>query len=124
MMNKVINGFSKLFSSFSKVLALVLFCLGLSAAFVFPLWKWALSSPISYTWTVIIVASLLVLYVIVNSFRKKTVKSVVKILLKFFIPILAFIACIYFILLGYRILLPFILIGTFILYGVVNVWLK
>ena len=117
-------GFRKTLLSISKVLAALAFCLALSAAFVFPLWKWALASPKSYTITVLLLAVVVSACGIVRAAVKLPGRYLARRILKLCVIALALSGAVLAVLFGLRILLAPIVIAAFVLHGVVNAWLK
>lgn len=117
MLKKVIDGYKKLFISIARMLILLTFCFVLAICVIFPLWKWATLSPLSYTWCVIGFIVLSLIYLIVKSFLHSDKKVFLYRLLKILIVlsgITAFIICL---ITGQRIL-SFIVLALFILiYG-------
>lgn len=74
MIKNIAKGYQKLFFSAVKLLALILFCTLIGFAFVFPLWKWASSSPSSYTIACIVCIFLVLAYIAFASLKKLGLK--------------------------------------------------
>ena len=117
-------GFKKTFFSIFKVVAVLAFCMALAAAFVFPLWKWALTFSKSYTVTVLLLTVAALVYGLVRTAIKLPGKVLVRRILKVCIIAVALGGAVSAVCVGWRILLIPICIVAFVLYGVVNAWLK
>ncbi|MDR3284466.1 MAG: hypothetical protein LBS97_04730 [Treponema sp.] len=59
MLKQILAGYQKLFVSASKILALILFCLLIGAALVYPLWYLAVTYPQAYTLALLILCVVL-----------------------------------------------------------------
>src|SRR5574344_1183056 len=118
MLKKIANGYGKLFSSIGKILLLAALCLGLSFIIVYPLWKWALSSPNSYNWTILALFFVLVIYWIIKKVKVQGALAFLKKLTKVLIILAGIICCVISVLNSKRILALFILVATFVIYGI------
>ncbi|MCM1320958.1 MAG: hypothetical protein NC041_02135 [Bacteroides sp.] len=63
----VFSGYARMFSLLGKILFLLFFCSAFSFLVVFPLWKWAVVFPRSYTAAVLSFAGLFILFRIIRS---------------------------------------------------------
>lgn len=124
MLKKIASGYVRLFSTLGKIIALAAVCLGVAALVVYPLWKWALSSPLSYSWAVIIIIGAGLIAAIV----KKSITSgpvlFLRRLAKFVVVVGGMCGCIICVLKGKRIAALIILLAIFILYGILAFGLR
>lgn len=58
LLHNIISGYGRLLLTAGKVVFLLIICLGMGALIVLPLWKWATSSPSTYT-AVVLTAAIL-----------------------------------------------------------------
>ena len=68
------EGVKSFFSSFAKVLILALVVLAVGFGVVYPLWKWSTSSPVSYTWFMLVLVAGFAVWLLVGAFRKAGAK--------------------------------------------------
>lgn len=78
----VVHGYKMLFLSILKLLALATLCVVLSFAVVFPLWKWALSSPKSYTYCMLALLALTVISFLARRIKKHGIRPFLRGLLR------------------------------------------
>jgi len=64
----------KKFLTFLKILALILICFAIAFLVVWPLWKFALSAPVVYTWVVLILLAAFFVFLIVRKILNKSKK--------------------------------------------------
>ena len=119
MIKKIILGYKNLFLTASKLLLLLFLCAGAGALVVFPLWKFATSSPRAYTLFILVVAAGVVLALIARSIKKSGVKSFAKSLLKFLILAGGISLCAALVFAGKRFFALPVLIAMIFLYGLV-----
>ena len=65
----------KFFIQLLKIVGMIFVCLALGALIVFPLWKWASSSPKSYTLCILILLIAFAVYLLIKSAKKIGIKS-------------------------------------------------
>jgi uncharacterized membrane protein len=118
MIKKIANGYGRLFSSTAKVVLLASLCLGLSFIIVYPLWKWAISSPSSYSWAVLALVCIGIVYLVVRSIKKNGALPFLHGAAKVLVVLGGLCGCVFFVLNGKRILALVCLAATFVLYGI------
>lgn len=118
MIKKIAHGYGRLFSSILKIVFLAAICLGLSFIVVYPLWKWALSSPTSYTGAILVLALIFIVYATVKAIKKNGVMKFLHALSKILVILGGLTGCILFVLNGRRLIALAVLVATFIIYGV------
>lgn len=74
MIKKILKGYGEFFSHILKILLLVALCLLIGAAFVFPLWFFASSSPKAYTFFVLCAAGIILIFSLFKKIRKEGAK--------------------------------------------------
>ena len=118
MIKKIASGYGRLLSSTAKIILLAAICLGLSFIIVYPLWKWALSSPTSYSWAVLALACAALVYSIARSIKRNGVASSLRMFAKLVVVFGGLSACVLFVLKGQRILALVCFIAVFVVYGI------
>ena len=118
MLKKIASGYGRLFSSVAKIFLLAALCLGLSFTIVYPLWKWAISSPTSYSWAVFALVCAALVYFIVRSIKKNGVNASLLTFAKQVVVLGGLCGCVFFVLHGQRILALVCFIAMFIVYGI------
>ena len=126
----VFSGYARMFSLLGKILLLLFFCTAFSFLVVFPLWKWAVVFPRSYTAAVLSFAGLFILFRIIRSVciyvcsekissaeKKNRIRNILRKLLQLCIAAAAAAVFVYCILYGRRIIAVFALVIGIILYG-------
>lgn len=124
MLKKIAAGYKKLFSTAAKIVLLALLCLAISFIFVWPLWKWAMTSPSSYSTLLLILVALLLLWCFYRSIRKNGINAFLLNGLKLLIILGGIAGCILLVLKGHRIISLAVLFAAFILYGIVAFGIK
>ncbi len=94
----------KLFSSTAVCSLFILACTALGLVFVFPLWKWATSSPETYSAAVLGAIALAAIYALVKSCKKHGVKAFFSALTKFVLSAGGISAFVYYVLHGQKLL--------------------
>jgi hypothetical protein len=116
---KIISGYKNLFFFTTKVVILVVFCVGFGFMIVWPLWKFATTAPRIYTWCVL---TCMVFFLLRYLYIKARALSLITILLsviQILIAVGGCVASVFFILSGNRlgavpvIAVGFVLIGLF-----------
>lgn len=128
--HSVFSGYARMFSLFGKILFLLFFCTVFSFFVVFPLWKWAVVSPHSYTIAVLSFAGFFVLFKIICSIcmyvcsekipsaeKKNRIRNILRKFLQLCIAAAAVAVFVYCVLHGQRIAAVFSLVIGIILYG-------
>lgn len=118
MLKKIASGYGKLFFSIGKILLLAVLCIGLSFIIVYPLWKWALSSPNSYSLTILVLFFVLVIYWMIKKIKTQGALDFLKGLSKVLIIIGGISGCVISVLNSKRILALVIFVATFVIYGI------
>jgi|WetSurMetagenome_2_1015567.scaffolds.fasta_scaffold357093_2 hypothetical protein len=72
--------FGHSFSVILQTLILILFCAGISAAVVWPLWKFAVTTPVFYTISVLAVAATLLVFSIIRTVRRSPILKTLSLL--------------------------------------------
>ncbi len=97
MQNSVFKGFLSFFISLGRFLLLALICAVLGFVVVWPLWYFAVNSPNLYSFIVLLVASLLVIFFIsrkiVKSLKQKTTEEKKSYLFNIFRSLLLIFIC-------------------------------
>jgi hypothetical protein len=124
MLKKIICGYKTLFFSMAKIAVILLICIGLGTAVVWPLWKFATAKPDLYTLFILCCAGIVFFrFLFLKICRTSRIK-----LLSYAAQILilsgACLACIYSILNGHRFLTIPILAGAFVLFGICRFGLR
>lgn len=119
MLKKIADGYRKLFSTTAKIILLAALCLAVSFVCVWPLWKWAMASPSTYSIFLAVLASILVILVIYKSIKKRGINSFLITLIKLLIVAGGISGCIILVLKGHRLISLAVLFAAFILYGIV-----
>ena len=70
MIQSVAKSCRKFFSALTKVLVLLVVCIGLGLCFVLPMWKWASDSPKTYSVAILTIAGLALLYFLFFLWKK------------------------------------------------------
>ncbi|MBQ5384772.1 MAG: hypothetical protein IIU46_10040 [Treponema sp.] len=120
MIQNIAKGYKKFISLVGKIILLSALCVLLGVCIVFPLWKWASSTPAVYSYAILALVAAGAVYLFISLFRKKGA-------LRFFMGFLkiAFIIgglslCVYFVLQSNRTAALIVLIVSFVLYGILS----
>ena len=70
MMQKIAKEFKSAVFSVAKIFCLAVLCVIFGAVVVLPLWKWAVTSPKTYTAAILFVAAVLFIFFFVKKIRK------------------------------------------------------
>ena len=120
MIKKLTGGFKKFTSSLGKFLVLAAICLALALGIVCPLWKWATTSPSSYTTALLIILAALFVLLVVKTAIKKGPKGFLFFALKFIVAIGGISASIFFILKSNRVMALIVFIVAVIIYAILS----
>ena len=124
MIQKIIQGYKNLFSSTGKLFLLLLLCTLFAVAFVFPLWKFAMTYPKAYTFTILSILGLSLIFILIKKIRKSGIKIFAHLLLKFF-TIIAGLTCIVILVFhGKRLFAVPVAIAVFFIYGLISFGFK
>lgn len=124
MKKKLLFTYSKIFSSCAKFILLILLCLALSFLVIYPIWFFALKSPVTYSFVALTLLAFFILFSFYKAIKKSDKKTVISNLLKVAIILLAICLCVVFVFSGKRFLsIPTIIIA-FALYGVSSYFVK
>lgn len=124
MIKKIVEGYGNLFNTFGKIIALVVACAVLGAAFVFPLWKFATEAPRIYTIAVLSALVAAAVFVCVKKITESGIRKFTRGLSKAAVVALGIVLCVKFVLDGNRILAIPTIIATIALYGVISFGFK
>jgi len=124
MLKKIASGYGKLFYSIIKIILLAFLCFGFSFIIVYPLWKWALSSPNTYSIAILFLLVAFICFTIIKRIRKQGALISLQRFAKVFIILCGISGCIFSVLQNKRILALIILIAAFIIYGILAYGLK
>lgn len=124
MLKKIASGYKKLFSSTAKIILFAVLCLAIAFVFVWPLWKWAMTSPDSYSWVLAVLIILLAGWAIFKSIKKNGIHSFIINTLKLLIIAGSIAGCVILVLKGHRIISLVVLLAAFIVYGIVAFGIK
>lgn len=124
MLKKIASGYGRLFSSLAKIIALAAICLGFSALFVYPLWKWAISSSSTYSWTILGLTVAFIIYALIRKSIKLGIIAFLKKLAKVLTVIGGLCGCFVSVLQGKRVAALIIFIAAFIVYGILAFGLR
>lgn len=124
MLKKIARGYRKLFSSTGKIILLALLCLALAFIFVWPLWKWAMTSPDTYSWILIALIAVLAVFGIYKSIKKSGLISFLQKSSKILVILAGIFFGIFFVLKGHRLISLTVLAAAFILYGILAFGIK
>lgn len=124
MLKKIARGYKKLFSSTGKIILLAILCLALAFIFVWPLWKWAMISPETYSWILIALIAVLAGFGIYKSIKNTGIISFLQKTSKILVILAGVFFCIFFVLKGHRLISLVILIADFIIYGILAFGIK
>ena len=80
-LKKILDGYGHIISSIFKVLLLIAICTTLGFVIVFPLWKWASTSPRSYTIIILALCAIIFVYYLIRFFKGKKFSAIIRILL-------------------------------------------
>lgn len=120
MIHNIARGYSKLLISAAKVLLLLSFCALLGAAIVYPLWKFATTSPAVYTYTVLVIAMGILAFLLVKKIKTAGAKTVLMHFAQFSVIIGGIIAAIALVLHGKRLFAIPVCALAIIVYGVLS----
>lgn len=118
MLKKLATGSRKFFSAVGRIVLLAATCFLLGIGIVLPLWKWASSSPATYTWFVLGLICVGIIFAIVCAFKKKGPLATVFGLLKVLLIVGGLALAVYFVLNSNRILALIVLAVTVVLFCV------
>lgn len=118
MLKNITSGVKKAASGVGKILFLFIICLVLGLGIVFPLWKWADSSPKSYTWAILCVLLAGIIFLFIRSFKKKGGFNFTFGILKLITILGGLTLCVYFVLKSNRIMSLVVFVMMFVLYGI------
>lgn len=118
MIKKIAHGYSRLFSSVAKIIILAGLCLFLAVIIVYPLWKWALAAPKTYSAAVITVAAAGFIYLLAQRIRRQGALTVLRRFLKLLVVVGGLTGCIECVLHAHRIASLIVLAVTFVVYGI------
>ena len=118
MLKTIIKEYGSILKSALKIIALLLLCAAVGAAFTLPLWKFASCVPKVYTVVVISVFALAFLYLLFSKIKESGARNFVFSALKFFIIATGVFLCFFFVINGMRILAVPTIILIIILYGI------
>jgi len=124
MIKKIVEGYGNLFNTFGKIIALVVACAALGAAFVFPLWKFATEAPRVYTIAVLSALVAAAVFVCAKKMAESGIRKFMRGLSKAAVVALGIVLCVKFVLDGNRILAIPTIIATIALYGVISFGFK
>ena len=124
MIKKIVEGYGNLFNTFGKIIALVVACAALGAAFVFPLWKFATEAPRVYTIAVLSALVAAAVFVCAKKMAESGIRKFTRGLSKAAVVALGIALCVKFVLDGNRILAIPTIIATIALYGVISFGFK
>ena len=124
MIKNVFKGYKKLFSTIGKIILLTAVCLATGFCIVFPLWKWATSSPKSYTLAILIIALAFFFFLIIKKLLSSPKKIFLQRLLRIIVILGGLALCIVSVMTGHRIIALAVLVLTFLLYGILAFGLK
>lgn len=65
------NRFKSFFISLFRFLLIILICVASALVIVWPLWKFATTNGKAYTWTVLVLIALWIIFVIIRSVRNR-----------------------------------------------------
>ena len=118
MLKTIIKEYGSILKSALKIIALLLLCAMVGAAFTLPLWKFASCAPKVYTVVVISVFALAFLYLLFSKIKESGARNFVFSALKFFIIAAGVFLCFFFVINGMRILAVPTIILIIIFYGI------
>jgi len=124
MLKKIAAGYGKLFSNAAKIIVLAALCLGISFIIVYPLWKWSMAAPASYSLFILALLCGLLLYIVCRSVKKNGFQHVLFTLLKIAVVALGVVGCVFFVLRAQRLVALGCLVVTFVLYGILAFGIK
>ena len=120
MIKKLSGGFKKLTSSLGKLIVLALICLALALGIVYPLWKWATTSPKSYTIALLAIFAALFVVLIIRTAVRKGPKMFLFFILKLAAVIGGVGGAVFFILNSNRIAALIVFIAAVIIYAILS----
>ncbi len=120
MIKKLSGGFKKLTSSLGKLIVLALICLALALGIVCPLWKWATTSPKSYTIALLAIFAALFVVLIIRTAVRKGPKTFLFFILKLAAVIGGVGGAVFFILNSNRIAALIVFIAAVIIYAILS----
>ena len=118
MLKKIASGYGKLFSSIGKIILIAVLCIGLSFIIVYPLWKWALSSPNTYSFTILALFFVLAIYWMIKKIKVQGALAFLKKLAKVLVILSGIICCTISVSTYLATLAAVILAAAFIIYGI------
>ena len=78
MMVKIVKEFRHILTSIAKVFVLAIFCVLSGVVIVLPLWKWAVSSPKTYTAGILLCLALYLLFILFRFVRHSSPKRILR----------------------------------------------
>ncbi len=124
MVKKIVEGYGNLFNTFGKIVALIVACAALGAAFVFPLWKFATEAPRIYTLVVLAIIVATSIFLCVKKIINSGVRHFLLGLSKVLVVAIGVVLCVKFVLDGNRILALPTIIAIITLYGILSFGFK
>lgn len=118
--NNFLKKISRSFVSFFSVIVFLLMCVLVTAAVVWPLWKWATTYPSSYSVCVLGVAVIFVLWQIFRVVRKAEKSRAIKLSLRIFFIALGIAAFVFLVLANHRIIAFLVLVVCIALSAAIN----
>ena len=117
---RIASGFKKLTSSLGKILILSAICIAMALGVAYPLWKWATTSPKSYTAAMLVIMGLLLLLLIIRTAIKKGPKNFVFFALKLAVIAGGLGGTVFFILKCYRLAALIVFLVAGIIYAILS----
>jgi hypothetical protein len=102
--------FGHSFSIILQTIILILFCAGISAAVVWPLWKFAITAPVFYTISVLSAAAVLLVFNIIRTVRRSPVLKTLSLLFRVIIIATGIFGAIQLVFSGHRLISILVLI--------------
>lgn len=124
MLKKIISGYAQILSSVSKVLILLALCIGLGAAFVYPLWYFATTFPHTYSFLLLAIAGGVFLFWIFKRIKKLGLKAFFFFLAKFLLVVLTAFIFVFLVFDGKRFFTIPLVIVSLLLYGLLALYSK
>lgn len=121
--NNFLKKISRSFVSFFSVIVFLLMCVLITAGIVWPLWKWATTSPSSYSVCVLAIAVIFVLWQIFRVVRKTEKSRAIKCSLRIFFIALGIAAFVFLVLANHRIIAFCVLFVCIALSAAINSFL-
>ncbi len=115
---RIASGFKKLTSSLGKILILSAICIAMALGVAYPLWKWATTSPKSYTAAMLVIMGLLLL--IIRTAIKKGPRNFVFFALKLAVIAGGLGGTVFFILKCYRLVALIVFLVAGIIYAILS----